>query len=119
MTDSSAAARNAALNNAAVDGILSSLLNGLEPYDAADSILGIMRNRTAVLQDCRAPRPNSQSYCIVASILAKSNVPSKSHVALELFRNAMDENCPGDGRCKSLRFFSFCCTLLKLLHPQS
>ena len=110
MTDSSAAARNAAAsNNAAADGILSSMLNGLEPYDAADRIIGTMRNRTAVLQNCRAPMPNSQSYCIVASILAESNIPSKSHVALELFRIAMDENCPADGRCKSPRF---CVSLL-------
>jgi len=95
MTDSSAAARNA--NVDAADGILSSLLHGLEPYDAADTVIAIMRNRT-VLQNCRAPRPNSQTYCIVASILAESNIPSKSHIALELFRIAMDENCPGDGR---------------------
>lgn len=64
-----------------------------------------MRNGTLISQGSKLmqpPKPNSQTYCLVASALARSCdtqiSKSNSNHALQLFRDAMDQGVTADGR---------------------
>ncbi|KAL7534871.1 hypothetical protein ACHAXR_006141 [Thalassiosira sp. AJA248-18] len=77
---------------------LISLLDGKTCLDASMSILDMLRNGTVLPQGSTAPKPTSQTYCLVASSLSGSGTSEESHRALNLFRNAMDNGVPADGR---------------------
>mmetsp|Transcript_3708 Transcript_3708/g.8552 ORF Transcript_3708/g.8552 Transcript_3708/m.8552 type:complete len:781 (-) Transcript_3708:306-2648(-) len=72
---------------------ISSLVDGLTCADAARTLLSTMNGMRDGL---KAPKPNSQSYCLVASALqVESADPS---IAMDLFRNATSDGIPADGR---------------------
>lgn len=73
-----------------------SLLNGQTCFDACMTILDTMRNEIILPEGYRAPKPNSQSYCLVATAL--SHGPSNPELALTLFNNAKKERVSMDGR---------------------
>lgn len=81
---------------------LVSLVDGKTSLDAAVSILDTMRNGTSIPHGSKLwyiPKPNSQTYCIVASALSGSGTSeSNSGFALQLYRKAMDDRVPADGR---------------------
>ncbi|KAL3938326.1 MAG: hypothetical protein SGBAC_006741 [Bacillariaceae sp.] len=72
---------------------ISSLVDGLTCADAARTLLCAMNG---MREGFKAPKPNSQSYCLVASALQfESADPS---IAMDLFRNATSNGVPADGR---------------------
>lgn len=76
-----------------------SCVNGKPCLDASMAILDIMRNGTVLPEGFSIPKPNSQSYCLVASALSGYGISEPdSDRALNLFRNAMDEGVAADGR---------------------
>ncbi|KAL7427722.1 hypothetical protein ACHAXH_000681 [Discostella pseudostelligera] len=77
-----------------------SLVDGKNCSDASMAILDWMRNGTVLPVGYSAPKPNSQSYCLVASALTSGSDSSKrnSDIALNLFRDAMEEGVAADGR---------------------
>ena len=76
-----------------------SLVNRKTCLDGAMTILETMRNRIALPEGYTAPKPNSQTYCLVASALSSSGTSeSNPNLALTLFRNAMEEGVAADGR---------------------
>jgi pentatricopeptide repeat protein len=81
--------------------MLLSRLDGESYLDASMAILGIMRNGTAAFgpEGLSVPKPNSQSYCLVASALSGygTSAPHPDR-AIKLFRNATKEGVPADGR---------------------
>ena len=84
---------------------ITSLVNKKTCIEASLGILEMMENETLFYQYSkllRVPKPNSQTYCLVASALARSGTvytsKFKSKRALELFRNAMDQGLAADGR---------------------
>lgn len=80
-----------------LDGGVCKLVNGLSCYDAIRRILLTMeRNGDSDVGIARAPSPNSQTFCIVASALQTG--PSNRDLAMELFRNATRSSFSADGR---------------------
>lgn len=76
-----------------------SLVDGGSCLDASVTVLDTMRNGTVLSEGFAAPKPNSQSYCLVASALSGSGASGpNSDLALALFRNAMKEGVAADGR---------------------
>jgi len=75
-----------------------SLISGVTCIDASTSVLDSMRNRIVIPQGNRAPRPNSQSYCLVTSAVSESGSSETSKKGLDLFRKAMSEGVSADGR---------------------
>lgn len=76
------------------------LVEGKTCSDAALCILDAMRNQSSFLSDNRpwaVPRPNSQTYCQVASAQSRASSPSKS-IAKMLFEHAKADKCHLDGR---------------------
>jgi len=74
-------------------------VNGKSCLDASLAILNLMRNQTEITGKYKIPKPNSQSYCLVASSLSGYGTSeAESDRALNLFRNAMDEGVAADGR---------------------
>lgn len=76
-------------------------LNGKSYVDASLAILDIMRNETIAFgpETYSIRKPNSQSYCLVASALSGYGTSApNSDRALTLFRNAMKEGVAADGR---------------------
>ena len=82
------------------------LVNGQSCFDAIRRIQFVMeRNGDQDVGIPRAPRPNSQTFCIVASGLQAG--PSNSDLAMELFRNATSSNFSADGRFINALFRCF------------
>ncbi|KAL3808692.1 hypothetical protein ACHAXA_000178 [Cyclostephanos tholiformis] len=78
---------------------LISLVDGETCLDASFKVLDTMRNGTVLSEGFAAPKPNSQTYCLVASALSGSIALKPSiDLALTLFRNAMEEGVAADGR---------------------
>ncbi|KAL3760498.1 hypothetical protein ACHAWU_001833 [Discostella pseudostelligera] len=77
-----------------------SLVDGKKFSDASMALLDLMRNGTVLSEGYSAPKPNSQTYCLVASALTSGSDSSQhnSDIALSLFRNAMEEGVAADGR---------------------
>ncbi|KAL7549580.1 hypothetical protein ACHAWF_012846 [Thalassiosira exigua] len=79
--------------------LIASLVDGKTCWEAALSILDVLRDRVELPTGLKAPRPNSQTYCLVASALSESGTSKpKPDRALRLFRTAMDEGVVADGR---------------------
>lgn len=79
------------------------LVNGKVCLDASMVVLDAMRGGMAMHPGCTAPKPNSQTYCLMASALSSGSSSSESDntpadLALDLFRNATAEGVPADGR---------------------
>jgi hypothetical protein len=73
------------------------LVNGHACYEAIQHVLRLMSGGGDPLVNItRAPRPNSQTYCITASAL--QNGPANSESAMELFRDATSTTLAADGR---------------------
>jgi pentatricopeptide repeat protein len=76
-----------------------SLVDGDSCLGASFEVLNTMRNGTVLSEGFAAPKPNSQTYCLVASALSGSGALGPSpDLALTLFRNAMEEGVAADGR---------------------
>ncbi|KAL3780889.1 hypothetical protein HJC23_009935 [Cyclotella cryptica] len=79
-----------------------SLVYGKTCVDASLSILGAMRSRRSFLSSSGIwyiPKPNSQTYCQVATVISRSgNRVSNSVLANELFRCAKEDGVSADGR---------------------
>ena len=80
-----------------------SLVDGATCLDASMAILDTMRNGVMLPEGYHAPKPNSQTYCLVASCMSQSSSSSetsKSNAerALALFGTAMGEGIAADGR---------------------
>ena len=73
---------------------IASVLDGRTCPAAAMLLLKIMNKK--VEAPFVAPRPNTQTYCLVASNV--QHEASDPVVAMELFRDASDANIPADGR---------------------
>ncbi len=71
------------------------LVDGRSVSGASMAIVDLMRNGTVLPEGYSAPKPNSQTYCLVASALSSG---SNSGTALDLFRNATEEGVAADGR---------------------
>jgi pentatricopeptide repeat protein len=86
--------------------LLSPYLEGLTYSMAAKKLLQLMNGN--ILVPFRTPKPNSQTYCLVASALQYNDDEESSHVAaLELFQNATRANIPVDGRFVNAVFRCF------------
>lgn len=81
------------MNDESTENQIISKINGMSPLDASLAVLDAMRNGTG-------PRPNSQSYCLVASALSGYGTAVRPDAAraLRLFRNATSEGVAADGR---------------------
>jgi hypothetical protein len=79
---------------------ITSIVDGKLCSDASMTILDLMRNGTILPEGYSAPKPNSQTYCLVASALSSGSesLPKTADIALNLFRNAMKEGVVADGR---------------------
>lgn len=75
-------------------------VNGKNCLDSSMALLDIMRDGTILPEGFSIPKPNSQSYCLVASALSGYGTTFKpdSSRALRLFRNATAEGVAADGR---------------------
>lgn len=72
---------------------ISPLVDGMTCADAARTVLSAMNG---MREGVKAPKPDSQSYCLVAAALQfEYTDPS---IAMELFRNATSAGIPADGR---------------------
>jgi len=81
------------MDSTSKDQGISSLVDGLTCAEAARTVLSAMNSKG---EGVKAPKPDSQSYCLVASALQfESTDPS---IAMELFRNATSDGIPADGR---------------------
>jgi hypothetical protein len=75
------------------------LVDGNTCLDASFKVLDTMRNGTVMSGGFAAPKPNSQTYCQVASALSGFGASKPSiDLALALFRNATEEGVTADGR---------------------
>jgi len=83
---------------------ITTILDGRTSSQAALMVLNIM-NRNNVDMPFRTPRPNTQTYCLVAS--AMQHGETDSIVAQELFWNATNANIPADGRFVNAIFRCF------------
>lgn len=95
-------ARRNLQSQSSVDGTenqLISLINGQTCLDASMTMLATMRRGIVLPEGYKAPRPNSQSYCLIVSgIYGSASSEANSDLALELFREAMKEGVAADGR---------------------
>ncbi|CAJ1951580.1 unnamed protein product [Cylindrotheca closterium] len=73
---------------------ISSLVDGLTCADAAQTLLSAMNG---MREGVEAPKPNSQSYCLVAASASQIESVDPS-IAMSLFRNATSDGIPADGR---------------------
>jgi hypothetical protein len=80
-----------------------SMLDGRTCSQAALLVLNIM-NRNVELS-FKTPRPNTQTYCLVASAMQHGDMDSTA--AEELFWNATNANIPADGRFVNAVFRCF------------
>jgi hypothetical protein len=65
------------------------------------AIVDLMRNGTVLPEGYTVPKPNSQTYCLVASVLSSGSDSLSQNsgiLALDLFRNATEEGVAADGR---------------------
>jgi len=77
-----------------------SLLHRKTFTEASIVILETMRNGTSIQLGTKLmhpPKPNSQTYCLVATTIANS-LKHNSELALQLFQEAMDQGVTADGR---------------------
>lgn len=89
-----------------VESGMCKLVNGQSCFDAIQRILFVMEsNGDQDVNLSRAPRPNSQTFCIVASGLQAG--PSNSDLAMDLFRNATSSSFSADGRLINAIFRCF------------
>ena len=77
-----------------------SLVDGTTCLDASFIILDLMRNGNQTYPLLQPPKPNSQTYCLVASALSRFGTSEpRSDRALTLFRDAMSQGgVSPDGR---------------------
>lgn len=75
------------------------MIDGKGIVEASFEILKAMKDATSS-KDHKGwiLRPNSQSYCLVASIIAHRRDEKDSYVAMDLYRDAMGLKIPADGR---------------------
>lgn len=71
-------------------------LEGLNYPQAAQTILSMMNRKAELAPGIRAPTPDSQTYCLVASSIQCLNIEADQ--ALKLFREAEAQGIPADGR---------------------
>ncbi|KAL7495869.1 hypothetical protein ACHAWT_005108 [Skeletonema menzelii] len=77
-----------------------SLVDGMTCLDASFTILDMMRNSNQTSPLLQSPKPNSQTYCLVASSLSGFGTSApRADRALKLFRDAMNQGgVTPDGR---------------------
>lgn len=76
-----------------------SVIDGKTCVDASMTILDAMRYGTGLPDGYTAPKPNSQTYClVVSSIYGSGTSESNPDLSLDLFRDAMKEGVAADGR---------------------
>lgn len=92
-----------AIVGSAVQPGVALFLEGSTCPRAAIKVLEMMSGHIKV--PFRAPTPNTQSYCLVASTLQHESLDST--VAMELFQNATNANIPADGRFVNAIFRCF------------
>jgi len=74
------------------------LVDGKTAFEAAAVILEMMKESTKSPKYSELVlRPNSQSYCLIASTLSH-RCKADGKTAIELYRDAMEWNVPADGR---------------------
>ena len=77
------------------------LVDGKSASGASMAIVDLMRNGTVLPEGYTVPKPNSQTYCLVASALSSGSDSLSQNsgiLALDLFRNATEEGVAADGR---------------------
>ena len=74
-----------------IESEFSSIINGVSPADASRRILSFMK------QNSGCPKPDCQSFCLVASATSHSFDRSAA-IALELFYDTIDAGVSADGR---------------------
>lgn len=98
---SSAAKRsteNLSMEELASDEFIS-LVDGMTCLDASFAILNMMQSGNQTSPLMQSPKPNSQTYCLIASALSGFGTSApRADRALKLFRDAMKQGVTPDGR---------------------
>jgi len=101
ISGSSAAKRsteNLSMEELASDEFIS-LVDGMTCLDASFAILDMMQIGNQTSPFMQSPKPNSQTYCLIASALSGFGTSApRSDRALKLFRDAMNQGVTPDGR---------------------